>query len=545
MSKKNPKFYYLIFIVLAIISAGVVGYGSNRIVKEEKAIRNLRLERANRVAASELKQSLNTYATLLTGIKSYLEIKDSIPTKNDLKKFLSYQLKDLEMDPPFSLTLVDTNHIITYDLVFSELESPSLKGKAMRSIIGSTGVKTMGEVMRQEEFHASNPTNLLEGEVGLPLGFGILDKNLNSKGYLTSVALFEPIVERVYQIIDKETFALSFKSDNGNYFDRTRSHNKQKKYALHEDPEYFMNFDINPEEYVYSTVSFYNKEFAIGTAYKSPYRYNAWMFVSSLLWYLAILGFMLFLLTRFYIYKRKNNTIAAQKRQLTELVATKNKFFNIIAHDLRSPLSSVANFLDILRTEGTDGKTNKKIIEALSDSSKNSLTLLDNLLKWSKVQTGNIKYAPQDINLVKIATDQIRVQQHVAAAKKVKINLECSFNGVVQGDKNLIANVIRNLLSNAIKYSYEGDVITVEISKQGHQVSVSVEDNGVGIPQEYLHKLFDVTQVTTQKGTNNEKGSGLGLVLSKQFIEMHGGTLEIESHPTKGTVVSFSLPVSA
>lgn len=543
MAQTRPKLYYIIFFVLAIATGLFVYWASSKIIREEKSSRQFRLERANTIAATELNEALHNYATLFSGAKSFVEINDSIPTKRDLRNFIDHQLKDLKMDPPFSITYVDTNHVIVYDIVFNGVEEVYLKGTSMKTIIGSVGIRRMDSLMRKQDFYASNPTNLLEGEVGLPLGFGVLDKDGNSKGYITSVALFAPIVDHVYQIIDKDKFVLSFQSGNGNYFDRSRSYNRQKVYTTKQDPEYFKNFDIAPEEYVYSEVPFYNNNFSIGTAYKTPYTYSAWRFITSLLWYVALLGFMLFILTRFYIYKRKNKIIAAQKEQLTQLVATKNKFFTIIAHDLRNPLTSVVNFLDILKSEGATGSTNKKIVDALGDSSKNSLTLLDNLLKWSKVQTGNIRYNPKDIDLVKLATDQIKVQKHTADLKKLRVDLECSFSDKVKGDKNLIANVIRNLLSNAIKFSYPDSVIVVEISRQDDYVSLSVEDNGIGIPSNHLKKLFDVTEVTTQRGTDNEKGSGLGLVLCKQFIEMHGGKLHIDSQKGEGTIASITLPL--
>ena len=238
-----------------------------------------------------------------------------------------------------------------------------------------------------------------------------------------------------------------------------------------------------------------------------------------------------------------NRIFSAQKEQLSELVATKNKFFSIIAHDLRSPLSSVVNFLDILKGDHPDSQMNKEIVKALGESSRNSLSLLDNLLKWSKIQTGNIKYAPVAINLLKIVKDQVQVQQFNATKKNIKVIIESSFNGRIEADKNMIATVVRNLLSNAIKFSNTDSIIVIEISKQEGDVLVSIEDNGIGIPQGHLKKIFDVTEVTTQTGTANEKGSGLGLILCQQFVEMHGGKLELESTEGKGTIASFTLPL--
>lgn len=545
MVRKKIYLYYWVFAVIALISAIVVHYGVSKIIENNNIDRQARLEKANEVAATELDVLLLNYVTLLSGIKSFIEVEERIPSKEQLRAFVDFQLEDLEMDPPFSLTLVDTNHVIVYDLVFYNKNNIVFEGKSMQSIIGKLGVRRMDSLMRSRSFYASNPTNLLEGEVGLPLGFGVLDKNGQSKGYVTSVALFKPTVERVYDIIDKDKYVLSFKSGNGNYFDRTRSHNRQKIYANQEDPEYFKNFDISEEDYLYSEVPFYNNTFTIGTAYKSKNSksQSALLLVLSSLWYLVLLGFMLLVISRFYIYRRKNDKIAMQKKQLTELVASKNKFFNIIAHDLRSPLSSVISFLDILKSEGIDSDTNKKIVNALGDSSKNSLALLDNLLKWSRLQTGKINYTPESIDLVKITLDQIKVQQQAANNKKLKIELNSSYGGKLIGDKNLIANVIKNLISNAIKFSYEGDIIDLEISKKGKKVFFSIEDNGIGIPKKILSNIFDLTIITTQPGTNQEKGTGLGLILSKEFVEMHKGKLEIESNPSRGTIVSFYIPI--
>ena len=200
--KGRPKLYYIIFVVVAIVTSIGVFYWASRIINEEKEARELKLEWANKIAAVELRESLTTYATLLSGIKSYAETTGSIPDKKRLKDFLDYQLKDLEIDPPFSITFVDTSHMIVYDQVFGQKEELFLNGRPMEDMIGKSGIARMDSLMRKDCFYASNPTNLLEGQVGLPLGFGILDKEGNSKGYITSVALFGPIVDRVYHIVD-------------------------------------------------------------------------------------------------------------------------------------------------------------------------------------------------------------------------------------------------------------------------------------------------------------------------------------------------------
>lgn len=543
MALKISKGYYIIFVLLAIITALAVFWSTSHIIDQEKQSRTLRLERANRIASKELKEALNTYATLLSGLKSYVGTTSRVPNKSNVRAFMEYQMQDLDLTPPFSISYIDTSHTIVYDFVFEEGNQGLPRGTTMKSIIGLKGIKRMDTLMTKPNFYASYPTNLVEGKVGLPLGFGILDSTGQSQGYITSVALFAPIVNRVYEHVDKEKFVLSFQAGNGNYFDRSKSYNNQKAFSETSDPEYFKNFDIPLENYLYSEVPFYNKVFTVGTAYKKSYSQSIYIIFASGLCYMALLGFMLFLISRYYIYEKKNKMIAAQKQQLSELVATKNKFFSIIARDLRSPLSSVINFLDILKEEEFKSSQTNEIIASLETSSRTSISLLDNLLKWSKVQTGQIKFEPQEIDIVALTKDQIQVQKSQLEDKGINVRLESSFKNTITGDKNMLATVIRNVLSNAIKFSHLNSIIVIELSKVGEYFSFSIEDNGIGIPEKQLGELLNITKMTTQLGTRQEKGSGLGLILCDQFIKAHKGTLTIESQEGRGTIITFTLPI--
>ena len=159
------------------------------------------------------------------------------------------------------------------------------------------------------------------------------------------------------------------------------------------------------------------------------------------------------------------------------------------------------------------------------------------------MQTGQIIYTPTPLDIMSITKDQIRVQNEVLEAKGLNVRLESSFKGEVQGDKNMVATVIRNLLSNAIKFSHDNDIIVIELSTVENHFVFSIEDNGIGIPTSYKENLFDLTEITIQAGTRNEKGSGLGLVLSSEFIKTHKGDLQVESEEGKGTLITFTLPL--
>lgn len=543
MAFRFPKKYYIVFTAMAICSAFLVYWATSRIVAEEKEARTLRLENTNRKAASELQDALNNYVTLISGLRAETKYSDNFPTEEELFQFIKYQISDLSIDDSFVVSFVDTNHVFKYSFTKDEINPNGMVGKRMQDIVGDKGVRNLNSMMEKDAFYAFDPFNLVEGRVGLPLGFGVIDSTGRSRGYFSIVTDFKPIIDRVYDNTDLNEYVFKFSTSSGLTFDRERVYDGNKINNPEIDPEFHANFDVENTAYRTTTIPFYNKSFNVGTAYKEPYAYSVSLFITSAVWYLASIGFMLFVISQLYVYKRKNKVIAAQKQQLSELVATKNKFFSIIAHDLRSPLSSVINFLDVLKGEEFQNKQTNQIFSQLEDSSKNSITLLDNLLKWSKIQTGQITFKPEELDVLSITKDQIKVQQHLLDEKSLKVRLESSYRGKVVGDRNMIATVIRNVLSNAIKFSHKQGIIVIELSSVGNDFSFSIEDSGIGIPKAYMEKLLDVTAITNQVGTNNEKGSGLGLILCDQFVRAHKGKLDIESQSEKGTIVSFVLPV--
>lgn len=479
----------------------------------------------------------------MSGIRSYIKISNEFPSQQKLYQFINYQLSSLPIDDSYIISYVDTTHVFKYSFTKDQIDPSKLIGRSIINLIDKKSVELMDKQLKANDYVAFNPYNIVEGRVGLPIGF-IAENNLKEcVGYFSIIKDFKPIIDRVYSNIDTSQFVFRFKTSTGIEFDRERVYDGKKIYNTQEDLQYWRNFEVQDNYFINSHIPFFNKTFIIETAYKEPYKRNPAVLLMMILWYILLLSFMLFIIIQLYIYKYKNRIIAKQKKELSEVIATKNKFFTIIAHDLRSPLSSVINFLDLLKEEQNQNNQTIQIIDALGDSSKNSLSLLDNLLKWSKIQTGKIHYEPQRIDILALVKDQIKIQKQQSLKKNINIIIEASTNIKVMADKNMIATVIRNLLSNAIKYSHNNGIIVVELNKINTFLSFSIEDNGIGIPEKYVDSLFDVTKVTTQIGTLREKGSGLGLILSKQFIEIHNGNLSIESIQNKGTIASFTLPL--
>lgn len=234
-------------------------------------------------------------------------------------------------------------------------------------------------------------------------------------------------------------------------------------------------------------------------------------------------------------------------QKLKELNATKDKLFSVIAHDLRAPMSGIFGLSEML-IEDLDLQPKEACIELaqeIHNASQQTLSLLDNLLRWSLLERGQFDYQPMAIPLLAIVQKNLRLLSSVALKKQIQIHVDCSSHFFVIGDKNMLASVFQNLLSNAIKFTpHQGDIyITAQELK--HQVVISIKDTGVGMSQELLNQLFLIDKNVSTNGTDGEKGTGLGLVLCKQFLALHESDLCVQSEVGVGTQFSFALTAVA
>jgi signal transduction histidine kinase len=243
--------------------------------------------------------------------------------------------------------------------------------------------------------------------------------------------------------------------------------------------------------------------------------------------------------------EQKNLFIYRQSKELKGLIATRDKLFSIIAHDLRSPFTSLLGFSEILTEtiEENDKKKSQEFSSRINSTSKSTLALLENLLEWSKTQTGQIEYNPEDLNLAQIIHDLLDDFTSAATLKSVSLNyIQSDEAAVIIADINMLRTILRNIISNAIKFSNPGGNINIYHTLGQYQIEVTIEDNGVGIEKETQKNLFDLEINFTTPGTANERGSGLGLVLCKEFVEKHGGKIWVESEVGKGSKFKFTLP---
>ncbi|WP_291584897.1 response regulator [Bacteroides sp.] len=238
--------------------------------------------------------------------------------------------------------------------------------------------------------------------------------------------------------------------------------------------------------------------------------------------------------------------IVAQTEELRKTIIGRDKLYSVIAHDLRSPMGSIKMVLNMLilnLPSDTIGAEMYELLTMANQTTEDVFSLLDNLLKWTKSQIGKLKVVYQDIDMVEVTEGVIEIFSMVAELKKISIRLEAPAKLEVNADIDMIKTVIRNLLSNAIKFSNEETEILVTVQEQEGMAVVSVKDSGCGIDEENQKKLLHTDTHFSTFGTNNEEGSGLGLLLCQDFVIKNGGKLWFKSAKGEGSTFSFSIPL--
>lgn len=240
-------------------------------------------------------------------------------------------------------------------------------------------------------------------------------------------------------------------------------------------------------------------------------------------------------------------SLSENETRLKELTETKNKFFSIIAHDLRSPFNSIIEFLEILlnQYEEFNDAERKNYLSLIEDDANRTLKLLDDLLEWSKVQTGTMPFQPRQQKLLPIIDYVSGNLDSVLYLKQLKLICSISNEFEIFADTKMLTTIFQNLISNAIRYSNPNGIITISAHSFNNQTEISIADNGIGMSTETKTKLFNVNHQISTPGTADEKGSGLGLILCKDFIEKHNGEIWVESKLGEGSKFIFSLPKSS
>jgi signal transduction histidine kinase len=242
--------------------------------------------------------------------------------------------------------------------------------------------------------------------------------------------------------------------------------------------------------------------------------------------------------------KKQKDKLEKQTGKLEELNITKDKLFTIISHDLRNPFNTILNLCTLLKQNLKDYKTDEieKFINLLNESAGKGFYLLENLLNWSRSQTNQINIMPSRFDISFLIDLNIDLFRQNAMDKKVELISAIDHKMFVYADEDMVNTVIRNLISNALKYTHEKGKITIHAKETDDFIEVSVKDTGIGIEPEDLKNLFRIDVNKVKPGTGKEKGTGLGLIICKEFIEKNGGQIWAKSTQKKGSIFYFTIP---
>ena len=250
---------------------------------------------------------------------------------------------------------------------------------------------------------------------------------------------------------------------------------------------------------------------------------------------------------RYLVLNRKlkvaNDEIANQNKELEQLDQTKNRFFTMISHDVRQPLQSIEGLLGLLELKKTDDSSLDPIFDAVRKSTRNTVTLLNNLLRWALSQTGELNFDPVPLTLSKVMKEVIPLVDQQAAGKSIVIKQKNNEEVFFNGDADMIKTVLRNLISNAIKFTEENGKVVVTSTAQEGEIHILIHDYGIGMKPELTASLFQIGEMVSRKGTEGEIGTGLGLVLCKEFVDKHKGRIEVDSVLGEGTTFTVVLPI--
>lgn len=233
--------------------------------------------------------------------------------------------------------------------------------------------------------------------------------------------------------------------------------------------------------------------------------------------------------------------------RLSEINSSKDKFFSIMSHNLRSPFNSLLNLSRTMveEFETLSPEELKKWSGYIYESSRNLFNLVENLLQWSRLERGEVEFSPVEIELYPEIAYNMKLFKGSLLKKNIASEIQVEDNTYAYADPNMVDSILQNLISNAIKYTKSGGKITVSSSESPEWVEICVSDTGIGMEEQEIADLFRIDRRQSRQGTEKEGGTGLGLILSKELVEKHGGRISVESEPGKGSAFKFTLPKQA
>ncbi len=488
-------------------------------------------------------------AGLVAGMKSYINMSETLPKQEEFQHFVRNQLDDIRSKDSIVVSMSDTSHVFKQAFTRDEIDPAKLVGRSVRDFRAENKIQGLEALMETDELKMFPPINLKEGWLGIPINFRIY-RNGEVEGYVAPIINFASVMSRVYDEEISKDFVFKFTTERGYELDRTRSYNGTKVYNTDVDEEFYKNFQVPEDSFITTTRAYFGFEISIATAYKKAVDAGE-NFKNILFFCFGIFSLGLLIITwqvdRYLALNRKlklaNDEIADQNRELEQRDQTKNRFFTMISHDVKQPLQSVEALLALLQLEKTDDPSLDSLFDGIRKSTRNTVSLLNNLLRWALSQTGELNYDPVPLNLSEVMKEVIPLVDQQAAGKSIVISQELDEEVLFNADVDMIKTVLRNLISNAIKFTEENGKVVVTSTMQESEIHIFIKDDGIGMRPELTASLFQLGEMVSEKGTEGEMGTGLGLILCKDFIDKHNGRIEVDSTLGEGTTFKIVLPI--
>jgi two-component system sensor histidine kinase/response regulator len=550
--------HWLYLIIFLILVGPFFYFLQDNFEQKELEARQLKLTNQHQQSIDQFKSSVDKVTALVSGMRSYMNMSPEHPSATEFQTFVRNQYNDLRLRDSLVVTFIDTAHIFRQSFSYGLVDPANLVGRSVTTFRSREKIEELDQLMEHDSIVIFPPINLVEEWVGLPINFRVHRKGV-TEGYVAPIFSLKTILNEIYRDDMNNEFVFHFSTDEGNDFDRERAYNNTEVYNKKEDPEYYKNFDRDPSVFLYSNVHIYGLDIRIGTAYKQPYAQNTKF--SYILWFsflsIAILAtvvawqinrarqlnFRLFQFNR--LLQSNRQAIQQKNNELKDLTNTQNKFFSIIGHDIKQPLSAIEGLLGLLMDQEIQDDDLREIIKGLTSSTKNTTTLLNNLLRWARSQTGELKFIRSRLDIKDVLEEVSTTLFFQAKEKSIKLNRQCQQPIMYEGDVDMLSTIFRNLISNAIKFTHPGGEILIDCELTKEAVTIIVRDNGIGMKPEEIASLFKLDEQISTVGTYGEMGTGLGLILCYDFTKKHGGDIEVESTYSKGTQFKVILPFSS
>jgi signal transduction histidine kinase len=411
-------------------------------------------------------------------------------------------------------------------------------------------------------FNSFNPDSLKDNNFIPPVY--ITDFQIFGKPVVYTVpgGQFQTDISEAKEIIlnwDQSVFSFSFTAINYN-------HPKKSQYAYKMEGfekawnytdasrRYVTYTNLDPGTYTFRVKATNNDGIwnDTGTSLKIvilPPFWKTWWFKIT-----GLVAFVVIIISAFRLRLRRlkeqkvllERTVAAKTAELNELNVSKDKFFSIIAHDLKNPFNTIIGFSDMMKESIrlNDPATFYEYTEMINTSAIQTLRLLDNLLEWANSQRGKLTFTPVQVNLKELVKDEFGMLDDMATGKNIELKNNIDDSITVAADKNMLKTILRNLITNAVKFTHKDGRVEVDAIIYPMQLEVTVSDNGIGMSKVTMSRLFRIDANLSTRGTENERGTGLGLFLCKEFVEKHGGKIWVVSEENKGSVFHFTLPLN-